>query len=79
MGALGQIGAAAVPLMFSDRRLKSNIRRVGSTPGGMAVYEYDIFGQRARGVMAQEILSVRPSAVYVHPSGYLMVDYSQVE
>ena len=60
---------------LSDRRLKSNIVRVGDHPLGVGVYEYDIAGRRERGVMAQEVLAVKPSAVHVHPSGYYMVDY----
>jgi hypothetical protein len=68
--------AASMALMFSDRRLKSNIVRVGSTPAGYGVYEYDIFGQRQRGVMADEV----PAEWTVpHASGYLMVDYSKVK
>lgn len=80
LGALGTLGGAAIKAgLFSDRRLKTNIRRVGTTPGGHAWYEYDIFGRRERGVMAQELLLKNPAAVSIHPSGYYMVDYSQVE
>jgi hypothetical protein len=69
------LGSAAI---ISDRRLKSKIVRVGATPGGLPVYEYDIMGRRERGVMAQDLLILRPAAVLTHPSGYLMVDYAQV-
>jgi hypothetical protein len=75
LGGAAQLGSAA---LISDRRLKSKIVRVGATPGGLPVYEYDIFGRRERGVMAQDLLILRPAAVLTHPSGYLMVDYAQV-
>jgi hypothetical protein len=60
---------------FSDIRLKSNIRRVGTHSVGVGVYEYDIFGQRERGVIAQELQRVRPDLVRQHDSGYLTVNY----
>ena len=63
----------------SDRRLKSNIVRIGTHPLGIGIYEYDIFGERTRGVMADEVLTVRPEAVLEDPSGYLMVDYGRLE
>jgi len=60
---------------FSDVRLKSNIRRVGIHSVGVGVYEYDIFGHRERGVIAQELQRVRPDLVRQHDSGYLTVNY----
>ena len=80
--ALGGAGAAAgggatggLAGLFSDRRLKSNIKRVGTHSRGFGVYEYDIFGRRERGVLAQEVAQVFPDAVAMHPSGFLMVNY----
>ena len=68
--------AALIPLLFaSDARLKSNIRRVGTHRRGIGIYEYEIFGRREIGVLAQEVAKVLPSAVHIHPEGYMMVDY----
>ena len=39
------------------------------------LYEYDIFGERQQGVMADEVEKVMPEAVLMHPSGYKMVNY----
>jgi hypothetical protein len=73
------LGAAGVKgLVMSDVRLKSNIVKVGDHPIGIGIYEYDIFGQRERGVIAQELMQVMPDAVHQHPSGYLMVDYGRL-
>lgn len=70
--------AAMGGLMMSDRRLKSNIVQVGTHPLGIGIYDYDIDGRRERGVMAQELMTVKPEAVFIHPSGYYMVDYTQI-
>lgn len=68
-------GAALTGLAFSDKNLKSKIRRIGTHPLGIRIYSYEIFGKPEIGVMAQEVLQVRPEAVIKHPSGYLMVNY----
>lgn len=60
---------------FSDRRLKSKIERIGTHPAGLGWYSYEIAGTREEGVMADEVLRVKPEAVQQHVSGYLMVDY----
>ena len=60
----------------SDRRLKSNIVRIGTHSLGIGLYEYDIFGERQLGVMADEVEQVMPEAVTTHPTlGYKMVRY----
>lgn len=74
MMELGKMGMT----LFSDRRLKSNIIRTGTHPLGIGLYEYDIFGERQRGVMADEVEAVLPSAVSTHSSGFKMVDYSKL-
>jgi hypothetical protein len=75
MGGLFSLGSAAI--MASDVRLKQDIERVGTRPDGLGVYEFRyVWGpQRFRGVMAQDVLQVKPEAVYLHPDGFLMVDY----
>jgi len=82
MGGLLQ-GAGAAWTAFSDRRLKTNIRRLGTTRGGNNLYAWDWNEEGARlagnqpefGVIAQEI---NQDAVIVGPHGYLMVDYARV-
>ena len=71
-------GTGASMFAMSDIRLKSNIKRIGTHPLGIGIYEYDIGGRRDRGVMAQEVLDVMPAAVYQHASGYLMVNHAQL-
>ena len=78
MGLLGDIAGTAAKFAPSDRRLKSNIERVGTHPLGIGIYEYDIFGERQRGVMADELESVLPEAVMTHSSGYKIVNYGML-
>lgn len=78
LGGIGALGSVFAP-GFSDIRLKSNIEKIGELPNGLNVYEYDIFDRHEVGVIAQEVLEIIPEAVFTHPSGYLMVDYSKVQ
>ena len=75
IGGLMNAGSTIIAASLSDRRLKTNIVKVGDDPRGFGIYEYDIFGRRERGVMAQEIEKIIPDAVMEHPSGYKMVNY----
>jgi len=76
-GMLGTAGGLAA-MKFSDRRLKSNIERIGTHPIGLPIYEYDIFGEHQIGFMADEVEAFMPAAVSVHPSGFKMVDYGML-
>lgn len=78
-GALGSIGAAALPVI-SDRRLKTNIKRIGQLANGLATYSFKYIGDKAVqfGIMAQEAMHVIPEAVGVGPNGYFYVDYRKV-
>jgi hypothetical protein len=62
----------------SDRRLKSNIIRIGTHPLGIGWYRYTINNHSEEGVMADEVLAVRPEAVTTDSAGYYMVDYSLI-
>jgi hypothetical protein len=72
LGAGAQLGSA---FLLSDRRLKSNIRRVGTHPFGFGLYTFTLLGFEQLGVIAQEVQAIRPDLVVTHPSGYLMVNY----
>jgi hypothetical protein len=68
---------AAAMIASSDRRLKSSIVAIPGGKGGLQAYEYDIFGRRERGYMAQEVLEVMPEAVSSH-GGFLKVNYAML-
>ena len=74
-GAASGLGGPATAGDYSDRRLKSNVVRVGTHPLGIGIYEYDIVDRRERGVMADEAAKVAPWAVNVGPDGFMRVRY----
>lgn len=74
---LGGAGLQAYGLR-SDRRLKSNIVRIGTHPLGIGWYEYDMDGTRQQGVMADEVRTVRPDAVMRGDDGYDRVFYDRL-
>jgi len=72
--------------MFSDERLKSDIKKVGQY-NGFNLYEWtwnelmpEVFkrGKSGFGVLAQEIEKLMPSAVIEDASGFKKVNYQQV-
>lgn len=77
MGILS--GIAGIGSMFSDRRLKEGIKRVGQTDDGVPIFTYRYRGsdQVHMGVMAQDVAQVRPDAVS-EMHGYLAVDYGAI-
>ena len=73
---LGMGGA----MMMSDIRLKENIKRIGTHPLGIGIYDFDYkWGEHSIGVMAQELVKVKPEAVITGDDGFMMVDYSMIE
>ena len=73
-GAGSAMGAASG--MFSDSRLKTNIKQVGTLSDGLGVYSYDyIWGEPAVGVMADEVEQLRPWALGAPVNGFATVNY----
>lgn len=70
----------------SDRRAKRNIRRIGTHPIGVGLYEFEYKPRfvaqwgagRHIGVMAQEVLTVKPDAVSMDTDGYYLVHYGRL-
>ena len=76
LGGLFGMASAGIGL-FSDRRLKKDIKRVGQTDAGTPIYSYKYVwgGPTEIGVMAQDV----PDAAFMIDSGYLAVDYAEVQ
>jgi hypothetical protein len=74
-----KVGTPGFGNIFSDRRLKRNIVKIGTRPDGLGVYEFEYIwgGGRQIGLMAQEVQGVYPDAVG-EAGGYLTVNYSKV-
>jgi hypothetical protein len=79
LGTIGQIAGTAANLasLFSDRRLKRDVLRLGRIADGIGLYLYRYLWSPAWriGVMAQEVLAAKPEAALEHASGFLMVNY----
>lgn len=80
IGAVGKVASAAVPLMFSDRRLKTDISKVGETNKGLPIYTYKYKGDNTTqmGVMAQDVEKKIPKAVK-EVGGFKAVNYKLVK
>ena len=66
--------------IFSDSRLKKNIKLVGKSPRGINIYEFEYknkaYGSgKYQGVMGHEV----PWASSKAPNGYLVVDYDKLD
>jgi hypothetical protein len=81
-GSPSTIGSIAstvggIASIFSDRRLKTAIKRVGEFVDGLGIYTFRYHGQRQtfRGVMADEVAKLRPWALGPRVAGYATVNY----
>jgi hypothetical protein len=81
LNGMYQLGgtAAQAAVAASDRRLKTNIKKLGKAKGyNWYEYNYVWGGPKQIGVMAQEIIKTKPSAVITLSNGYMMVDYGKL-
>lgn len=77
LGGLFNLGSAAI---MSDRRLKRDVRKVGVRPDGLLLYAFKYLWSEVEhiGVMAQDVLRVKPWAVH-NIGGWLAVDYGALD
>jgi len=84
--AVGTAGQIASLFALSDVELKDNIKKVGELEPGVGWYTWDwnakaksmgAESEPAEGVIAQEVLEVKPNAVIVK-DGYYAVNYGKV-
>jgi hypothetical protein len=79
-------GGVNMSAMASARILKENIARIGTHPLGIGLYLFDYKPEyrerwghgKQLGVMADEVETLLPEAVSVHPDGYQMVNYAML-
>jgi hypothetical protein len=75
-GMIGQ-GLGMIP-MFSDRRLKVDVERIGTLGDGLGIYRWRYLWDAVRthvGVMADEVARLRPWALGPTVGGYATVRY----
>lgn len=77
---LGQLGGAALSMLTqSDERSKENIKKVGKTDNGLAVYLFNYKGnpEPRMSVMAQDVEKRDPDSVVEREDGMKMVNLEQ--
>lgn len=71
------------PALFaSDKRLKENIKKVGTSPKGHTIYEWNYKTNPSstyRGAIAQDVAKVDPMAVDILPNGLLGIYYDKID
>lgn len=78
MGGLFGLASKGLGMLpFSDRRVKENIRRVGTLDNGLPVYAYNYLWGKTTivGVMADEVEKMHPGAVVEDSEGLKHVRY----
>lgn len=76
---LGSIASTVggIASIFSDRRLKTAIQKIGEFADGLGIYDYRYKGGNVkhRGVMADEVARLRPWALGPVVTGFATVNY----
>jgi hypothetical protein len=76
---LGSVATLGAGIAMSDRRMKENIKKVGKLDNGLNVYVFNYKGENTPmiGLIAQEVMEVRPDAVIEGDDGYYRVFYDR--
>lgn len=77
--ALGAGGTALGGWAKSDARLKENIKQIGTAKNGLPLYLFNFKGDARPqiGLMAQDVIDIRPDAVTIMLDGYMAVHYGR--
>jgi len=88
IGGVQDLGQAITGItgFLSDKRLKTNIVKIGNTSEGTNLYKWDWTDEGKRlagdqltiGVIAQELIDTQPEAVSMGDDGFYRVDYARV-
>jgi len=78
IGAAGQVGG--FKKLFSDKRLKDNIIKIGESKSGLNIYKFNYKGKPEvyQGVIAQEVQESNPEAI-IEKDGFLAVNYDLID
>ncbi len=79
-GTVASVGTAA-GAWDSDSRLKKNIKKIGQSIDGYNIYKFEYLDDDKEwiGVLAEEVLKKKPSAVVRMDHGFFGVDYKQID
>ncbi len=82
LGTVGDVAASILPFIpgISDRRLKTDIKRVGQTDEGLPLYVWRYKGSNIphMGPMAQDVEVMQPHALGPEIGGYKTVRYEEL-
>ncbi len=80
-GIGGSIGTMKEAGMFSDRRLKQNIKKIGESISGLSIYTFNYIGKAKKyiGTMSDDVKKLFPEAVAVNDNGYEVVRYDLID
>lgn len=76
-GGVGSLlGTGAMALALSDRRLKTDVQRIGTARNGLPIYSFRYIGhdEPQIGLMAQDVEKINPAAVHTI-AGFKAVEY----
>lgn len=77
-GMFSLLSAPLYGLRFSDKRMKTDIKKVGKVEGqNVYRFRYKAGGPMQLGLMAQDVEKTDPDAVVTTPSGFKAVDYGK--
>jgi len=77
---LGFAGSVAT-IAASDRRLKRDIKKIGTSIKGHNIYKFKYLDEDKEyiGAMSDEVLKKEPSAVVFMDNGYYGIDYDKID
>ena len=77
----GQVGSIVAGVKASDRRLKTNIIKLGESISGLGIYKFNYIGKTKQyiGTMADEVIKIFPKAAILNSDGFYSVDYSLID
>lgn len=73
--------ANTISNIFSDKRLKENIKKTGISPSGIPIYEFSYIGNKNvySGTMAQDLLDLGIKNSVNEIDGYYTVNYNNID
>ena len=73
--------ASTISNIFSDKRLKENIKKTGISPSGIPIYEFSYIGNKNvySGTMAQDLLDLGIKNSVNEINGYYTVNYNNID
>ena len=81
LGIAGNVAGIVSALPSSDRRLKTNIIKLGESISGLGIYKFNYIGKAKQyiGTMADEVIKIFPKAAILNSDGFYSVDYSLID